>query len=123
MRVLLLLLNYSTINLVQPVGIEPTSTTLQAAAMTTSAKVAYFGAHVQPRTESSTLRRLRTTRGILRGRILFGAPRQNRTAIHGLQNRYTSIVLVGRIVFQRPPILVEGTQWFVSYGGGLAFFA
>ena len=51
----------------------------------------------------------------------FGAPRQNRTAIHGLQNRYTSIVLVGRIVFQRPPILVEGTQWFVSYGGGLAF--
>ena len=28
--------------LVQPVGIEPTSTALQTAAMTTSAKVAYF---------------------------------------------------------------------------------
>ena len=36
-----LLLNYSTINLVQPVGIEPTSSNFQSAAMTTSAKVAY----------------------------------------------------------------------------------
>ena len=28
----------------------------------------------------------------------FGAPRQNRTAITGLQNQCTTIVLVGRIV-------------------------
>ena len=31
--------------------------------------------------------------------VLNGAPRQNRTAIHGLQNRCTTIVLVGRIGF------------------------
>jgi len=37
--------------LVQPVGIEPTSTVLHTAAMTTSAKVALFGAPVRNRTD------------------------------------------------------------------------
>ena len=37
-------LNEPRIILVQPVGIEPTSTVLHTAAMTTSAKVALFGA-------------------------------------------------------------------------------
>jgi len=34
--------NYRGINLVQPAGIEPASTVLQTAAMTTSAKVALY---------------------------------------------------------------------------------
>ena len=36
-------LSYALNKLVQPVGIEPTSTVLQTAAMTTSAKVAWVG--------------------------------------------------------------------------------
>ena len=48
---MILPLNEPRINLVQPVGIEPTSTVLQTAAMTTSAKVALFGAPVRNRTD------------------------------------------------------------------------
>ena len=38
-----LLTDNQIFNMVQPVGIEPTSTVLHTAAMTTSAKVALFG--------------------------------------------------------------------------------
>jgi hypothetical protein len=81
--------------LVQPVGIEPTSTALQTAAMTTSARVAYLGCLTgidpvlplsQSRVQATTLKTPST-----------GTANRNRTHIHSLEEscilHYTIAVL------------------------------
>lgn len=79
--------------LVQPLGIEPSSTILQTAAMTTSAKVAFLylerATGIEPATEGwkPTVLPLNYTR-IIETRYCFGHDRRILTFIYGFAIRY-----------------------------------